>query len=147
MATIAIAAILMAIAVGAWGSLREKTRVKSAAGEVRSALVAARLQALSTRADANVIFDFANETVTSPIWTAAHVYTGVDLVAYTYSSCTVPGGVANNTITFQSTGKASGSAASGNMSVLVQPKGATSPTYYLIVNGVTGRVRMTEACP
>jgi len=148
MVTITIASILMTIAVGAWGALREKTRVKSTAEEIRSVLTAARLQALSTRSNASVAFDFAGETVTSSLWTAPRVYKGVDLVAYTFSSCTVQAGSASNTITFKSTSSAFGSAGvSGNLALLVRPKGAVSPAYYLVVNGVTGRVKMREACP
>lgn len=148
MVTIAIASILMTMAVGAWGVLREKTRVKSAAEEIRSALTAARLQALSTQSNALVVFDFAGETVVSSVWSAPRTYKGVDLVAYTFSSCTVQTGSANNTITFKSTSTASGSSGvSGNLSVLVRPSRAATPTYYLVVNGVTGRVKMVETCP
>jgi len=147
MASIAIAAILMAIAVNAWGDLREKTRVKSAAEEIRGALTAARLKALSSRMNAQVVFDFTNETVTSPLWTAPHVYQGVDLVAFTCSGPTAHTGIANNTITFTSIGGAIGSAASGKQAVLVRPKGAAAPTYYLVVQSVTGKVRMTKVCP
>jgi len=149
MVTITIASILMAIAVGAWGALREKTRVKSAAEEIRSVLTAARLQALSTQSNATVAFDFTGETVTSSLWAAPRAYTGVDLVAYTFGPpCTIQPGSTNNVITFRSTSRASGSGGvSGNMSVLVRPSGAVSPVYYLVVNPWTGRVRMVDTCP
>lgn len=146
MATIAVGLILMAIAVGAWGSLREKTKVKSAAEEIRSVLTAARLQALSTGSDAAVSFNFDTETVTSPMWGSPKTYNGVDLQAYTFTGCTARATVLNNTMTFKSTGEASGSAALGGNTVLVRPTGAVSPAYYLVLTGATGRIRMLEAC-
>lgn len=147
MVTIAIGSILMAIAAGAWGSLREKTRVKSAAEEIRSVLTATRLHALSTGSNALVSFDFTNETMTSPIWGGPKTYRGVDLQAYTYSSCTVQAGSPNNTMTFKPTGAASGSATLGKLTVSVRPKGALLPAYYLVLNAVTGRIKMWEGCP
>jgi len=149
MVTIAIGLILMAIAAGAWGSLREKTRVKSAAEEIRSVLTAVRLHALSTGSDASVTFDFNANTVTSPLWGAPRTYSGVNLQAYTYTGCAgVPPGIPNNTMTFRSTGAASGSAAAGQNAVVVRPNGgALLPAYYLVLNGVTGRIRARETCP
>jgi len=148
MATIAVGLILMAIAAGAWGSLREKTRVKSAAEEIRSVLTAVRLHALSTGSNASVTFDFNANTVTSPLWGTPKTYSGVNLQAYTYTGCGVKPLILNNTMTFTSTGTASGSAAAGQNAVVVRPNGgALLPAYYLVLNGVTGRIRARETCP
>ncbi len=148
MVTIAIGGILMGIAVNAYADMRERTRAKSVAEEINSTLTAARLQALSSRLDTSVAFDFANDSVTSPLWPAGpRVYPGVDLVAFKFTGCQ-PKTSANNAIKFKSTGGASGSpGVLGNMSILVRPTAGGSSAYYLVVNGTGGRVRMMERCP
>ncbi|RME58348.1 pilin, partial [Candidatus Parcubacteria bacterium] len=147
MVTIGVAAILMAIAVNAWGEYRTKTRVISAAEEILSALTSARIRALTTHANETVSLDFTQESVATSLWSSPRVYKGVDLVAYTCSSATAYPAVTSNTITFTPRGTASGSAAQGKLSVQVKPKGAALPSYFLIVNSVTGSVRMAEVCP
>ena len=147
MVTVTIMAIIMTIAVNAWSQYRQKTRVKSAAEEIRSVLTSARLRALSTRSKASVTFDFANEKVLSSLWSAPRTYKGVDLEAFTCSTGTAYPTVTANTMSFTPKGTVSATASNGKMSVLVRPRGAASPTYYLVVNNVTGSVKMVETCP
>jgi len=147
MVAIGIAAILMAIAVNAWNEYRTKTRVVSTAEEILSALTSARIRALTTHANETVSLDFVQESVATSLWSAPRIYKGVDLVAYKCSTATAYPTVTSNTVTFTPRGAASGSASQGKLSVQVKPKGAASPSYFLVINSVTGSVRMTEVCP
>jgi prepilin-type N-terminal cleavage/methylation domain-containing protein len=141
MVVIMILAVMMTIATQVWQDLREKNRVESAAEEIQSVLSASRVRALTTGSSQAVVFDFANDKVTSPLWSAARDYSKdkIDLVAYAISTCSESTST-DKTVTFTSRGTATAS------TVEVKSVG-TQSVRYLTVNGVTGRVSMAKKCP
>jgi len=141
MVTIAIGGILLAMAVGAWGDYRERTKVEAAKEKIVSVLQQARLKALSSGVDQNVIFDWANNTMTA-FGVSTSFDVGVDIKGY---KCTAPvASYDTNTSTFSF--KRRGSVGftttlpSGNPQSLVVGSGSTSRLYFIKVRSITGRV-------
>jgi len=63
MVTVAIFGILTSIAIGSWNALRDSNKVEAAAESMRSALMAARIQAMTTGRSQQVTVNFvANGT-------------------------------------------------------------------------------------
>ena len=145
MIVIAILGILMGIGGTSWTSYREATRVDSAKEKVVSILQQARLKALSSGFQQDVLLDWTNDTITYSANGNPVVFTmeqGIDIAGY---KCTAP--VAAS-LTDVSTFKFK---RSGTFSVSTLPSGKrprtvriTSPSsakvFYVKVNNVTGRV-------
>jgi len=138
MVTIAIGGILMSIAVGAWGQLRENTRVESAKENIISALQMMRLRALSTGVDQIVTFDWTNDTVSyTTNATVTSLLAPVDIQGF---KCTgsVLKAAGTDTYTFTSRGKVVFSDnAVQNLRVM---KTGVSSMFTIKVNDVTGRI-------
>jgi len=138
MVTIAIGGILLSIAVGSWGALRESTQVESAKENVVSALQMMRLRALSTGVDQVVTFDWTNDTVS---YTAGTVTSSglapVDIQGF---KCTgsVLKAAGTDTYTFTSRGRVVFSDnAVQNLRIM---KTGVSNMFTIKVNDVTGRI-------
>jgi len=138
MVTIAIGGILVSIAVGAWGSLRERTQVESAKENVVSALQMMRLRALSTGVDQVVSFDWTNDTVSYTAGaTISSKLAPVDIQGF---KCTgsVLKAAGIDTYTFTSRGRVIFSDnAVQNLRVM---KTGVSSMFTIKVNDVTGRI-------
>ncbi|MDQ6956115.1 MAG: prepilin-type N-terminal cleavage/methylation domain-containing protein [Mariprofundaceae bacterium] len=138
MVTVAIGAILMSIAVGAWGQLRENTRVESAKENIVSALQMMRLRALSTGVDQVVTFDWTNDSVSyTTNATVTSVLAPVDIQGF---KCTgsVPKTAGTDTYTFSSRGRVTFSD-NAVQNLRIMRAGAGS-VFTIKVNDVTGRI-------
>jgi len=140
MVTIGIAAILLAIAAGAWGSLRENSRVNSTKETVVSVLQQMRLRALSTGANQIVTFDWTNDTV-SYTTNALHTtsFAPADIQGFKCTGSVLkPAGT--DTFTFTSRGEVQFSdVAAENLRVM---RTGTTKMYTIKVNDVTGRIKI-----
>ncbi|MBL4759781.1 MAG: prepilin-type N-terminal cleavage/methylation domain-containing protein [Mariprofundaceae bacterium] len=138
MVTIAIAGILLSIAVGAWGQMRENTRVESAKESIVSSLQMMRLRALSTGVDQVVTFDWANDTVsytTNATMTSA--LAPVDIQGFKCTGAVLKA-TGTDTYTFTSRGRVVFSdVATQNLRVM---KAGVSSMFTIKVNNVTGRI-------
>jgi len=72
MVAIAIGGILLSIAVGTWGNMREESRTEGVREKVLSALQLLRLRALSSGSNQTVTFDWTNDTM---VYTTDATYT------------------------------------------------------------------------
>jgi len=142
MVTIAIGGILMSVAVGAWGALRERTQVESAKESVVSALQMMRLRALSTGVNQVVTLDWANNTVSYT--TNAMQISRLSPVDIQGFKCTgsVLKAAGSDTYTFTSRGRVIFSDnAVQNIRVM---KAGVSKMFTIKVNDVTGRIVTVE---
>ncbi|MFQ5581204.1 MAG: Tfp pilus assembly protein FimT/FimU [Mariprofundaceae bacterium] len=135
---IGIAAILLSIAAGAWGALREKTRVDSAKETVVSVLQQMRLRALSTGVNQVVTLDWTNDTVS---YTTSSTYTSslapVDIQGFKCTGAVLkPAGT--DTFTFTPRGKVQFS--DSNAQNLRVMKTGVTKMFTIKVNDVTGRI-------
>ena len=160
MVVIAISGILMAIASGSWSAVRGDKQVNAAAEKLRSAMVAARMKALSTGKTQYVGVDLTNDKVASTAYTkySANAYdTNADTwggVAWEAvenvdfqesSSAGVPSAMqpAVKTFTFKSGGQVT--ATGTTWSVLVKSKDTSVlRKLVLTVSNVTGRVQVKQ---
>jgi len=138
MVTITIGGILLSIAVGAWGQLRERTRVESAKENIVSALQMMRLRALSTGVNQVVTFDWTNDTVsytTNATMTSA--FAPVDIQGFKCTGSVLkPAGT--DTYTFKPRGSVGFSdPAAQNIRVM---KTGVNKMFTIKVNDVTGRI-------
>ncbi len=165
MVVIGIIAVLSAIVIGGWSALRESNKVEAAAESMRSALVAARIQAISTGRAQQVTVNFAANgaapadsfasTVSGGVYSSATkrveggeyiASSGVDWVnaAGGLGACTVSqSGQTFKTIVFGSRGSASALSSGGGVSRtwIVQDKQGAN-RFCFTVNTVTGRVSL-----
>jgi len=135
MVTIAIGGILLAIAIGAYGNMREDTRVDSAKEQIASLLQQARLNALSSGNLQTVTFDWANDTVAG-----IAIDNSIDLqkIACTASPPTLTNtGTKNFTFSRRGTGTSS--------SIHISMPGS-SRVGVITVNGTTGRIAIKDSC-
>ncbi|MDQ7001378.1 MAG: prepilin-type N-terminal cleavage/methylation domain-containing protein [Ghiorsea sp.] len=159
MVVIAILGILTGIVSGAWRSVLADKQVDAAAGKLRSAMVAARMKALTTGKTQYVGVDLVNHKIASTVsdgsnaytkatdkWSLAIVWEPVDKIVFKESSSAgVPtaGSPSIKTFYFKSTGKVFKTGS--KFSLLMQSKD-TSVLHKLVltVNKVTGRVQVKK---
>jgi len=139
MVVIGIAAILLGIAVSAWGTLRENSRVNSAKETVASVLQQMRLRALSTSTNQIVNFDWTNDTVsytTNALHTSS--FAPVDIQGFKCTGNVLkPAGT--DTFTFTSRGNVTFSDDTNARNLRVMEAGS-GKMYTIKVNKVTGRI-------
>jgi len=138
MVVIGIAAILLGIAVGAWGTLRENSRVNSAKETVVSVLQQMRLRALSTSVDQIVNFDWTNDTV-SYTTNALHIssFAPVDIQGFKCTGAVLKS-AGTDTFTFSPRGTVTFS--DNNAQNLRVMEVGSGKVYTIKVNSVTGRI-------
>ncbi|MES0371419.1 MAG: prepilin-type N-terminal cleavage/methylation domain-containing protein [Mariprofundaceae bacterium] len=137
MVTIAIGAILMAMAIGGYSSLRRDSLVASAGEQIVSTLHQARLRALSQRESQSVVIDYSGEGITDSRGNS-YVYKGVNLQNMPSGTCT-PGTAASETITFTARGSASAA-------IIKYSSADASKVGYIVINSVTGGIILYETC-
>jgi len=151
MVTLAIAGILFSIAIGAWGSMRENTRVDSAKEHVVSILQQARLKALSSgetqTVDVQVSADIINVKSAAEILnglpgqTSNFAVDKINIQKFTCGTCTASD-VGPHSITFTRRGTSGGAAAKNIM--VSSP--ASNRSFIIMVNSVTGRITVRTQC-
>lgn len=142
MVTVTVGAILLGIAVGAYNTLRESTRVESAKEHIVSILQQARLRALASGENQVVAFDWPADSITF-----LGLTTTFDLVNLKGFTCT--GSVTNdtntdNTFTFKSRGTVSYGGAGTKPQNLQVSSGSSSSAFVIKVNSVTGRIVVVD---
>ena len=151
MAVVAIISILVGIVMGGQSQLLSKNKVDGAVERIKSTMVAARLNALSTGVSQYVGIDVDAEAYVSSLdgistysggaWNAGAAWTKLEGVNLLNSNAKGQAGVAQQYELFSFSSR--GTAAGG--SILVQAVGAAKTGKVIIVNGITGRSR-TEEC-
>jgi prepilin-type N-terminal cleavage/methylation domain-containing protein len=147
MVTVAIGAILLAFAFGAYNELRERTRVDSAKEHIVSILQQARLRALSSGENQVVAFDWAADTVTFLGETST--FDVVDLKGFRCSGSQSNDTNTDNTFTFTSRGTVTYGGApvvgGGDPVEELQISSANSSSAFVIdINSVTGRIAVVS---
>jgi len=146
MAALAVFVILTAIAGGAYSTWRKDTRVDAAKEVIVSILQQARLRALSRRVSQSVSFDYNANTVsfdyngdgTIQAGAETQQFPTVNLQDFVCGTCST-GANQTETITFTPRGT------SNTLTVRVSSAG-TGKTFYVVVNGITGRVDIRRTC-
>ncbi len=144
--TIFIGFVLLGIAVGAYNTLRERTRVESAKEHIVSILQQARLRALSSGEDQVVAFDWPADSVTFlGLTTTFDLESLADLKGLKCTGTVTNDTNTDNTFTFKSRGTVSygGSPVSGGGNPpqnLQISSGSSSSAFVIKVNSVTGRI-------
>jgi len=139
MVTLAIAGILFSIAIGAWGNMRENTRVDSAKEHVVSILQQARLKALSSglvqTVDVKASTDIINDSLGQD---NDFSLDRINIQKFVCSTCTASD-PATDLITFQRRGT------SVNKNIMVSSVGSNR-SFIIMVNNVTGRIDVRTRC-
>jgi len=167
MVTLVIFGVLSAIAVGGWNKLREANKVEAAAESMRSALMAARMYAMTTGKPQRVTVNFVanggapKDSFSSTLWGGVYssitqMVSGAEKVSLNgvdwvngvggAGSCTVSSSMQTyKTIQFTSQGSASvlSSGVSVSKTWIVQDMQGLNK-YCLVVYTVTGRVFMNK---
>ncbi len=139
MVTIAIGGILLSLAIGAWGSMRENTRVDSAKEHVVSILQQARLKALSSGLDQVVNVKASADIITNTLGQDRNFSTDrINIQKFVCTGCVATDPVVD-TITFTRRGTAI------NKNILVTSPGSNRQ-FIIMVNGVTGRIAVRTQC-
>ncbi len=140
MVTIAIGAILLAIAIGAYGNMREDTRVDSAKEQITSILQQARLRALSSGTEQAIVFDYVNDGVTDALG-QSYSFDNINLQKFVCGTCASsdPTTTASRTFTFRRRGTAD------NKNIRVSSVGSDRE-FIVMVNNVTGRIDIRTQC-
>jgi len=162
MVVIAIMGIMMSIAGGAWGTLRADEQVRSAAEKVRSAMTAARMNALTTGQTQYVGIDLANNKVATVTdvasvydtalgtWSVNTIWETFEAVNLQESKATGLNPATANTgiktFQFKATGQAQDVlGVTKSTSVRINAKDSSVTFAMLaVVQGVIGRVRLAE---
>ncbi|MES0371046.1 MAG: prepilin-type N-terminal cleavage/methylation domain-containing protein [Mariprofundaceae bacterium] len=133
MVVIAVGAILLGMAVNAYASMRERTRIDSAKEQIVSVLQQARLRALSSGETQTATFRYVTDVVTSNSKTISFDE-AIDLVG-----CTTGADQLRGITTFTFSRRGTGTA--DTMRVLSASSGRA---YKVIVSNVGGRVRVEK---
>lgn len=146
MVTVGIGFILLSIAVGAYGNLRERTQVESAKESIVSVLQQARFRAVATGSDQVVAFDWAADSMT--YLGQVTTFDVADLRGYKCSPSPVSNNSnTDNTFTFRNRGTVAfgGTNVGGGPPQNIQISSPASPSAFVVkVNSVTGRVAIVE---
>jgi len=165
MVVVSILGILVTMASGSWGAVRAETQVRSAAEKVRSAMVAARMKALTTGKRQYVGIDLVNESIASTIHDNTAAQNGYDTVANVWHASTFWESTENvdiqearsggsltgtppniKTFSFKSTGQAQDVLdVNATRTVRVNSKdGSETLVMLVVVRNVTGRAQVKE---
>lgn len=137
---IVIMGILLAVAAGTYGTMREKNRVQSAKEEVVSALQQSRLKALSSGESQVVTFDWATDTFSFTARASeSKTYKRVDLQGFACSTSTLTS-TGTDTMTFTRRGTVS---FSGPQNIRVSSPNSIQ-MFTIKVNSVTGRIEVKD---
>jgi prepilin-type N-terminal cleavage/methylation domain-containing protein len=147
MVTIVIGAVLLAIALGAYNELQERTRVESAKEHIVSILQQARLRALSSGESQVVAFDWPADSITYSGETT--IFDLVDLKGFRTTGLQSNDTNTDNTFTFSSRGSVSfggtpvvgGGAQPRNLQI---SSASSSSAFVISVNIVTGRIAVAN---
>jgi len=159
---LAIMGVLITIVSGSWGTVRAETQVRSAGEKVRSAMIAARMKALTTGKTQYVGVNLVNESIASTIHDNSAAQDGYDAATNAWHASTLweptenvniqeagsGGALAGTppnikTFSFRATGQAS--ATGSTRTVRINSKDSAEVLVVLaVVSNVTGRVKTKE---
>ncbi|MDX8402085.1 MAG: GspH/FimT family pseudopilin [Mariprofundaceae bacterium] len=153
MVTIAILAVLLAVAVGGWRQLEQANAVEGAIERIRSAMSAARIKAQTSGRSVYVAVDFDGDRLISEVWGGVYdaaagtwsgswtQFDGVDVLAGT-AACAASNTAGIKLFEFKPSGTVKVTGGGTSKTVMARLPGGGGERC-LVVNTITGRARTT----